>query len=192
MKKYIFLKYGYFADYKPKISLDFGKIEPKKYADIPISELVKIGNNILLKSISDSFAGNCEQVVPISGGLDSRAILSYLIEFTSPENIYTYTFGTPGTFDYEIGNLVAKKFGTKHITFDLTKHGYSLEEEIEVSRQIDSQTYLFHHPPIWELSKRYQDKVMWSGYIGDWVAGKHLADNNIEKKDAVNEYLKKE
>ena len=50
-------------------------------------------------------------IVPLSGGLDSRAILGGLLNAGLKKQITTVTFGTPGTLDYEIGSYVAKRIG---------------------------------------------------------------------------------
>ena len=42
------------------------------------------------------------QVVPLSGGKDSRLILGALLKLGLRKNIVAITFGTPGTLDYEI------------------------------------------------------------------------------------------
>lgn len=170
-----FLKFGYFLNYKfPGYTVDFSGTDKLKYVNVPEDELIDIGVNLWNKAIEKQFITNEKHVVPLSGGLDSRAILGGLLKFTEAENIYTYTFGTPGTLDYDIGNYVAKKCGTKHINFSLTNHTFTLKEEIEFSKKIDHQTILFHHPPIFDLIKHYKDYNIWSGFMGDPIAGSHL------------------
>ena len=41
-------------------------------------------------------------MVPLSGGLDSRTILAALLEAGLKDRITTVTYGTPGTWDYDI------------------------------------------------------------------------------------------
>ena len=43
-------------------------------------------------------------IVPLSGGLDSRAILGGLLDAGLKDQITTVTFGTLGTWDYDIGS----------------------------------------------------------------------------------------
>ena len=65
-------------------------------------------------------ADNGTHIVPLSGGLDSRAILAGLLDRGLKDQIIATTYGTPGTYDYDIGCRVAKKIGVKHKAFDLS------------------------------------------------------------------------
>lgn len=174
-----FLKLGYFLNYKnEEYDFDFSIIDKEKYQDLRESELLEIGSRLLLNSVNKRFIENKNHIVPISGGLDSRAILSGLLQCTEAKNIETYTFGTPGTLDYDIGNYVAKKLGTNHSSFPLTDYRYSLDDLLDVSKRINQQTVLFHHAPVQEIEKKYGEAIIWSGFMGDPLAGSHLS--NIE------------
>ena len=118
-----FLSLGYFLDYKNKaISIDLSNVDKEKYKNIHEAELIDIGSEIWRDSISSNFKKNQTHLVPLSGALDSRAILAGILEHTEANNIYTYTFGSPKALDYEIGNYVAKKLGTNHTSLDSTKY----------------------------------------------------------------------
>ena len=147
-----FLKLGYFLDYKNKdITIDVSNIDKQKYQDASENELIQIGSKLWKESISSNFILNQKHLVPISGGLDSRAVLAGLLEHTEAKNIYTYTFGTPSTLDYDVGNYIAKKLDTNHTSFDLTKHTYKQDELQDISKRIQHQGVLFHHWPVWEV-----------------------------------------
>ena len=120
-----FLKLGYFLDYKNNkdIFIDVSSIDKQKYQKVSENELINIGSKLWIESISANFQSNQKHLVPISGGLDSRSILAGVLKHTEAKNIYTYTFGTPNTLDYDVGNYVAKKIGTNHKSFDLTRFG---------------------------------------------------------------------
>lgn len=187
-----FLKLGYFLDYKNKsIDIDLSNIDKDRYKDAKLEELISIGGKLFLDSISNNFSRNDKHLVPISGGLDSRAILAGLLKHTEAKNIYTYTFGTPKTLDYEIGSYIAKKLGTNHTSFDLTKHIYTQEELEDISKRVDFQTILFHHAPVWKVDKEFKDFVHWSGFMGDPFAGSKLDISpsetiEIAKKKFIN------
>lgn len=190
-----FLNYGYFMDFKEnKYPLDFSKINKSLYTDYSEKELIDIGIKFFHKAIEKDFKPGQTHVVPLSGGLDSRGVLAGLLEFTEAKNIYTYTFGTPGTLDYDIGKLVAKKAGTNHKNFPLTSHRYKEEELIDISNRVENQTMLFHHPPVWEVDNFCgENSIVWSGFIGDVVAGGHLPKKPIPelieaKINYVNNY----
>jgi len=188
-----FLKLGYFLDYINKdIAIDVSNIDKQKYQNASETELIELGSRLWRESIASNFKTNQKHLVPISGGLDSRAVLAGLLEHTEAKNIYTYTFGTPSTLDYDIGNYVAKKLGTNHTSFDLTKHMYKQEELEDISKRIQHQTVLFHHWPVWEVDKLFDTCTQWSGFMGDPIAGSHLLTNpskNIE--EAKKSLLKK-
>lgn len=58
-------------------------------------------------------------IVPLSGGLDSRAILGALIDAGLRDQITAVTLETPGTRDNVIGICVAKRIVVRHETIDL-------------------------------------------------------------------------
>ena len=121
-------------DYKDqKYSIKTSSINKARYKDCNERELIEQGAMLLEKSMEKIFSCGQKHLVPISGGLDSRAILAVLVKFTEAKNIFTFTRGTPKTWDYEIGNLVAKGIGTNHTSFDLTTNTYTIDELIDIS-----------------------------------------------------------
>ena len=179
-----FLKFGYFLNYQnSKFNFDYSVINKDEYVNVTEKELIDLGGRIWLNVINKNFELGANHLVPISGGLDSRAILGALLEFTEAKNINTYTFGTPGTLDYDIGNYIAKKTGTNHTVYPLNEYKYSLSEEIMVSKNIDHQSILFHHPPLFSIANKYSDFKIWSGFMGDPLAGSHLLKNPSENKE---------
>lgn len=186
-----FLKLGYFLDYEnPNYKFNFSNVDKDKYSYLGEEELKEIGSKLFKKSIENNFKCNQRHVVPLSGGLDSRALLAELLEFTDSTNIYTYTFGSTETLDYEIGNNIAKYAGTNHRNFPIHDYKYSTEELIDNSRRIGHQTALFHHPPMKEVDDFVCSGIVWSGFLG----GEITNDVNIlndETKNVYNEYLNK-
>lgn len=193
-----FLSLGYFLDFNNNdVSIDLSNIDKTKYINLRENELIEIGSKLWRESISHNFKSNQKHLVPISGGLDSRAVLAALLEHTEAKNIYTYTFGTENTLDYDIGNQVAKKIGTNHTSFDLEKFIYTQNELEDISRRILHQTILFHHWPVWYVDKEFKGCTYWSGFLGETLTGSHLPDNestNIEEAKAKfiikNTYVK--
>jgi len=177
-----FLSLGYFLNYKsPYNNIAHVQGDRKdEYTKLSLTEIIRLGVDIYIKSIEEQFDRNSKHLVPISGGYDSRGILAALLEFTEAKNISTYTFGTPHTYDYDIGNLIAKRIGTHHTNFDLTNYPYSQDELIDISKRIEYQTTLFHHPPIWEMEKIFESYTIWSGVsIESWF-GSHFTGNDFE------------
>lgn len=188
-----FLRLGFFLSYRnPKYSINLSNVNKELYRNFSEVDLIDKGVELLRTSISANFATNKTHAVPISGGLDSRFILAGLLEHTDARNIHTYTFGTPKTWDYEIGNSLAKKIGTHHRSFDLTKHSHHIDELIDISKRIDHQTVLFHHPPVHEINERFANHVIWSGLLAGPIAGGHLPPvPALDIEDAKRSFIKK-
>lgn len=169
-----FVNYGYFPSYKNKRKLSYYSIDKSKYAGLSFQELVEIGAQKLRQAIENNFAANEKHLVPISGGLDSRCILAALLEHTEARNIETYTFGSPQSLDFDIGNLIAKKVGTKHKSFDLSSYKYTEKSLQEAATQTGFQTVLFYHAPVDLVHSSFNNCYSWSGFMGDPIAGSKL------------------
>lgn len=187
-----FLKLGYFLNYKnPHYSFDYSNIDKNRYKGLLEEDLMEIGSNLFMDAIEQRFENNKKHVVPLSAGLDSRAVLAGLLEFTETKNIYTYTFGTPGSLDFDIGNIIAEYVGTNHTKIPLTDYDYNLNEMIDISKRIGYQTMLFHHPDVQMLDKFYGGSIIWSGFLGDGLTDdKHV--KNIGTPDFYYEFLEVE
>lgn len=169
-----FLKFGYFLKYRnPEYNIDLSSIDKNRYRHSSEHELIEEGIKLWKRAIESNFEINQKHVVPLSGGLDSRAILATLLEFTDASNIHTFTYGTPKTYDYDIGNKIAEIFGTKHVKIPLVDYEFSIEELVEISKRINHQTVLFYHPPLTVLDNLYSDFSVWSGAIIDVFFGIH-------------------
>lgn len=145
------------------------------YRHMPEEELIKCGKQIWLGVIGSLYDSRAEIVVPISGGLDSRAILAGLLECANAASIQTYTFGLPGTYDYEIGNRVAAQAGTRHTRFDLSRFTFGDEILAETCRQTDGNVNIFLPAFSLPIIESYAEGAeFWSGFMGDPLAGSHI------------------
>lgn len=185
-----FLSYGYFPNYSPKFKPQkVGKInvDYKSYRDLQ-SQFYKVFSKVI-KDMVSNIPAHKSILIPLSGGLDSRAILAGVLEFVEPTRIKTYTFGAKGSYDFEIGKEVAKKAGVHHDAIELNSIRFSQEEMLEVAKKCDYQTHLFHHPPLSKLHELIGDGIVVSGYLGDVIFGSY-ADKTVSNKESVNWYLK--
>ncbi|MBN2416045.1 hypothetical protein JXO52_09395 [bacterium] len=170
-----FIYLGYFLDFvNPDISFDFSGIDKSRYADVPYPELLAKAVSLYREAVSAGFESGALNFIPLSGGLDSRAILALLLEQTEAAAIHTYTFGTPGTMDYDIGCALAGKVGTNHTACDLSRYQCSMDELLQTSERLRQQIMLFTHPPLSDLDKHYRGGVLWSGFIGGRTSGSYL------------------
>ncbi|MCW7553161.1 asparagine synthase-related protein [Endozoicomonas gorgoniicola] len=187
-----FLNLGYFLDFEPSFS--FPKFHSNgKFFNLNDNDLLEIAKNKIRKSFELCLSKNTgDHLVPISGGVDSRIILALMTEYIDPIKISTYTFGTKGSYDYEIGSAVAKHYGTKHKNFDLSEHQYNIDNLLFDSKCVSHQTLLFHNLPFSFYEKFYSGCSVWSGYMGDPLAGSHLPKKNIHDiEKAKNAFIQK-
>jgi len=153
----------------------------------------------LFKNIIKDELGKVSQiknhVIPLSGGMDSRAILCGLLEHVDTKQIQTVTFGTPSTLDYEIGNRVAKQAGVKHETIDLTSPNWKwdYDEIIETVNKNRIPVTIFDAYVNHKIPELFGNNyIYWSGFMGDPITGSRLPEN-ISKTwdDAKNYFIKK-
>ncbi|MCK4306005.1 MAG: hypothetical protein KAY24_17330, partial [Candidatus Eisenbacteria sp.] len=137
------------------------------------SILVKRGECIL-RSLFETPAGN-HHIVPLSGGLDSRAILGGLLTAGLKDRITTITFGAPGTYDLEIGRYVARRMGLRNELIDLTQVPLKQQFLQETVSEGAAWTWLFDGFYQRQIAKRFGKEVtFWSGYMGEALTGKDL------------------
>jgi len=155
------------------------------------SELIAQGI-YLLKSAFEDTSGDLH-VVPLSGGLDSRAILGGLLDAGLKNQITTVTFGTPGTWDYDIGYYVAGEMDVRHECFDLTQVQLTQELLEETAKEVGNCIWLFDAFYNRLVCKRFsKDAAYWSGFMGDPLAGSHLLSTDSESWDAaLGEFAKR-
>ena len=90
--------------------------------------------------------------------------------------VRTYTYGTPGSLDFEIGDLIAREFGVDHCSFDLSRCHITTEGMLSALEDGGVWTYPFdayyNRLPFEGLSS--QDRVI-SGFAGGVVSGGHAS-----------------
>lgn len=105
----------------------------------------------------------------LSGGLDSRAILGGLLERVDSKQIQTVTFGTPGTWDFEIGKRIAKYAGVKHRAVDLTNPDWAWGERglIETAKRMEQPVQLFDSYVNQKIPEIFGEGYFyWVGFLG--------------------------
>lgn len=163
------------------------------------SRLVEQGR----KAISNTFAklttpydSSVTHVVPLSGGIDSRTILGGVLDNVDRDQVVTVTFGTPGAYDFEIGQKVADHAGVKNYAIDLTPGEFPWTEErlLASAGEYTRPTVLFRARTSLEHAFEeildVDDPVYWSGFMGDAVAGGHLPKAESETwSEAIENFL---
>ena len=133
-------------------------------------------------------------VVPLSGGLDSRVILGALLERLDRREIFTVTYGVPGSDDFEIGNELARRVGVKHLTLDLSRPmRWDMGDLAKVADLTDANNSVFH-PSVWLqiLESFGSHATYWTGYTGDGVGGSFSDSFSRDSLDPVAAFLRHE
>ena len=186
-----FLKFGYFLDYEPSLALDLRK-RPKKYGGDYFDALIQ-AKELWLSCFEKQWKAGTN-VVPLSGGLDSRILLGTLLHFDAAKNIKTLTYGTKGTWDVTIPEKISKWAGTRHAFIDMSDGPVlDLDALIKTSQRFDNQTMLFYHPPFDKIDLEVNNSNVWNGVLIDVIMGKHgfskktiSRDASIQKFEAKN------
>ncbi|GAB3680696.1 asparagine synthase-related protein [Salinisphaera aquimarina] len=180
------LHYGYFVDWPyepPKLpfsqaTLEAARDERSTLAALDESALCDHGIRLwkqVCRRLLDSRSGPF--VVPLSAGLDSRAILAGMADQGAP-NLQTVTFGVPGSFDYEIAPDVARQAATPHERIDLRTIAVETGRIDGIVQEPGRSSFLLDMYFNRAISDRYgPDCTYLSGYVGDVLAGKNLRDS---------------
>lgn len=170
-----FLYFGY-VPFTPK---DW---QEQSWANVPIQpELQQVRDFDLMRLSGDAFEAGFAKgsrglnVVPLSGGNDSRAILAALLNQYVSDEILTVTFGTPGAYDFEIPKILAKRAGVKHVAIDLTRVDFSSDILGATAEEFAEHPMWLFGPSVIRMvtSAIGTDATYWSGYLGGPVTGSH-------------------
>jgi len=121
-------------------------------------------------------------LIPLSGGRDSRLLLSLALKHYPRKRIKTLTFGQKGTYDFEIGKNVAKKYDVESILTPFEPKAYFDEYVVPgtkfknglINHSVNSPSKVFE-----DVLGLEEKTLIISGYIGDmvlaWSHGKELS-----------------
>lgn len=138
--------------------------------------------------------GDGTHLVPLSSGLDSRAILATLLDRpdVAPSDVRTVTFGTPGTWDFELGTRVASAAGVRNKTVDLRPRSFdwSVESLRAYARERDHPTRVLEGYVNATVTSLADGATVWSGFLGGPTTGKEVhASPRGDWDDAVASFV---
>jgi hypothetical protein len=114
-------------------------------------------------------------LLPLSGGFDSRLILAFLLEMVPASRITAYTYGEPGTYDYEIAKKIAKKFGIKHLKYPLDLDFFTLADLKQNCLDSDGQINFVLEAPLKVYDEvLHHGTLVLSGNLGNRVMGDRI------------------
>jgi hypothetical protein len=145
--------------------------QPERYW---IDRGVRALNEMMLRQI-ETVPPGATHVVPLSSGLDSRAILGWLSENLPASQIVTITYGIPGAWDYEIAPLLARKTGVRHERMDLSGAPWDLDHLMQTGAGLKHPARVFWGDVPRRICEHFgQGCVFWSGFLAGSLAGVHL------------------
>lgn len=164
-------------------------------------ELKNLTTKVFLNLIES--LGGKQIVVPISGGYDSRVVLSTLYNLNY-KNIICFSYGKKGNFEASIGKTVAERMGYPWIFIPLSRkkireHVNSpiFREYLHFSDTCSSlpffqDNYALHY--LKENKLVSDDAVFINGNSGDFISGGHISQKSINKtkhKELLDELISK-
>lgn len=189
----LFLNLGYVPS-KPYTSYNmnfFDRLHSKKtYESYDSNSLIEIGHKKLSKAILSRVIEGKLNVVPLSGGYDSRLILESLIKIVKKNEILTVTYGSKKSIDVISAREFAKKIGVENVFINLEKAQISLPKFKK----------LFEiNPTHWNLDVYYNNLIYdifgknvtyWSGFMGDIITGSKSHMLYTDWSHSLSEFLK--
>lgn len=162
-------------------------------------ELDHILKNIFVKLLTRHQGRT--MVVPLSGGFDSRLVISWLKRLKYPK-VSCYTFGTPQNKDCIKAAEVASHLGYPiafiHLTRRLWRRAYLSRAYTDFKRRYSGYTTVMssqEFPAIYYISRHNllpKDAVLLPGHTGDFISGGHIPRNiytMAQNKDAAVDYI---
>lgn len=144
-------------------------------ARLDVVEAARIGSTLWLDTIERlSASGAADHVVPLSGGLDSRAILAGLLRSYNSSSLRTITFGVPGSLDVELAKKVSKRAGVRWEFVDLSesKFEWTYDDLLSIASTLTHPLPLFEC--LFNRAVLPKDGTLWSGFLGGPTSGAHL------------------
>lgn len=166
------------------------------YSFTPLTPLEKPDSKKMKKIYLDVFAGLLDSangktiIIPLSGGYDSRSIVSVLTELQA-KNIFTYTYGKKDGSEKYIAERIAKKL---NLNWHFVEYNPALLNEFfkESWEAFSSQNHHFTSLPVEQdffaltSLKRAgllpEEGVVFSGYLGDCLGGSMFKNRYVKEE----------
>jgi len=146
----------------------WSEIKPQ---NISFDEAVYKLGNLWLEAVKKRFNPDEKIGIPLSGGLDSRAIFAAVNKLYPDYSGYSYTFGIPNCDDIKIVKSCISRTKWKHIEFDLTSANWFESRKKKVWYTDGMMNMMHMHGS--EFLNEVSDNVdiILNGYSGDVVLG---------------------
>jgi asparagine synthase (glutamine-hydrolysing) len=155
-----------------------GHFSIKRYWDIQYPDIYPLRSEFdymdeFLALMRQAVARQSPKGIPVglllSGGLDSRLLLAYLVG--EHEAIHSFTWGIPNCDDARFAAQLAKRAGSQHHFFEL-KPDWLLGKANEAVRITDGMGNIINMHALATLDEEAQfAKVIYKGFLGDAMFG---------------------
>jgi asparagine synthase (glutamine-hydrolysing) len=155
-----------------------GHFSIKRYWDIQYPDIYPLRSEFdymdeFLALMRQAVARQSPKGIPVglllSGGLDSRLLLAYLVG--EHEAIHSFTWGIPNCDDARFAAQLAKRAGSQHHFFEL-KPDWILGKANEAVRITDGMGNIINMHALATLDEEAQfAKVIYKGFLGDAMFG---------------------
>lgn len=164
---------------KSELKVDFSKMMDKVFSRL-LSDLPQ----------------NSRIIIPLSGGYDSRLIISKLITMGLRDRIVAYTYGIPGDYEVEYAKKVASKLEVKWFFCNYSRQAWDeifstyfndMRKYIEYSFNYCSLPHLQDFICIHKLIREgiiTKGDIIVPGYCGDFPAGSFIPSDETVMKSA--------
>ncbi|MBN1044491.1 MULTISPECIES: asparagine synthetase B family protein [unclassified Clostridium] len=169
-------------DKKVKFEKYWKWTDVQKNYKITYEEAIEKCGILWIKSVKKILSKHEKFVLPLSGGLDSRAILAAIDYLGLNKKIYTaYTIGNEKCWDYLIAKEVCKKANIKHKLFHFNESEFLTNDVESIKNDLGSVYCIVSLP---QKAKYLTKYPFLDGFAGDAVLGGSLLNkeciNNIE------------
>lgn len=170
-------EYLYFGYVQPRWNFDFSYPNDVNLHSYYVYEPQSVGY-LLDEILEDLLPPRVDSIiVPISGGWDSRVLLSWAVERFGRSRVIGVSFGSRGLLDFDLGAGIANLLGVEHVGFDLSAHQVSWPGLL--SSVVDAPwTYVpdaYYNRVALARFLDWENSVVFSGFMGDPLTGGHFS-----------------
>jgi asparagine synthase (glutamine-hydrolysing) len=144
------------------------------------------------------YADGRQIVVPLSGGYDSRLIVT-MLKRLGYNNILAFTYGVPGNRESEYSKKVADALGIKwhfvEYSKELWRQAWQTDERLQYQKWGSGWSSIPHVQDWLAVKRMKQEKaidtdcIFVPGHTGDFISGGHLPDIVFVNKSLIAEDL---
>jgi asparagine synthase (glutamine-hydrolysing) len=155
-----------------------GNFSIKRYWDIQYPDIYPLRSEfdymdeflaLMRQAVSRQSPRGIPAGILLSGGLDSRLLLAYLVG--EHEAIHSFTWGIPNCDDARFAAQLAKRAGSRHHFFEL-KPDWLLDKANEAVRITDGMGNIINMHALATLDEEAQfAQVIYKGFLGDAMFG---------------------